>query len=123
MKITGHFFCETWRFDLTLVCGCKRKAVARFLKRETGDRYEPPRKEFDGHAVGTTVGSYIFLREKWTDSTEQLSSLSHEAGHIAEWILWTRGVAHNEETREAWAYLHAMIFRRCLRILRKEKDE
>lgn len=50
-------------------------------------------------------------------TVEGLSCLSHELIHVCSYIFERIGMKHNEETEEAYAYLHGHLFREVLKKL------
>lgn len=74
----------------------------------------------DGFTVVMRDGSYlVYIREGFEDVPRVVI---HELFHLANYILYKRGVYH-EESAEPWAYLLGWLTEQYVEIIREQEEE
>lgn len=68
---------------------------------------------------GAQVAVLITFPGKWQPTVDNFLVLSHECFHATSKILFSKGMKHNEETEEAFAYLQDSLLRRFIAALSK----
>lgn len=111
----GADFILIWPVDAAGLCAFLTK---RLPQADLSDICEE-KDGFSGWAAPYD-NHYIIALAQWSNSIDDLGTLSHECNHAAMQLLFNCGVPVNEENQEPLAYLQDSIFRRCLTALRKK---
>lgn len=94
------------------------KTTPEFLKRFAG--LEPIRDDFAGYAEARENQHLIILNKKHLNTPEYtLSTISHEAFHITNFIMKRVGIKPDVDNDEAQAYLLSYIVEEVYKFLNK----
>jgi hypothetical protein len=107
---------------ITFLYGTVDEANRHFAKH-CPDEFRPLHPSCQGHWKcyshdGGYEADFIFVRQQ-RSMQAKMEYLAHEALHCTSHALRMAGLAHTEETEEAYTYYQAWIIRECLPLIGK----
>lgn len=103
-----HIFDPIFRQNYYVFYNEKKELYYKFLKENKAEYEED---QFINGQFKHIVVDNTEIGVLWAVDT---SALTHEALHAVNWCLWGRGIDHNDETEEIFAYMQNFIIDRTL---------
>jgi len=114
------FDCDIYR---DTICVGITNDINRIVKKQLL-RFKVPPEEWQDYFATKEANAIVFDIENeqncgiylLMENDITIDELVHEAGHLAEKVLWKRGIFHSPETSEAWQYLTQYLFRKVIEV-------